>query len=89
MLEHPIYIELATYPIVLNVQVSELNHLFHDHLNILIEPKCVSGTLNGYGVQYKTYHPVFQTTSADYGYLPPNVHTVPHRLRLNFYENID
>ncbi|XP_031623237.1 UPF0691 protein C9orf116 homolog [Contarinia nasturtii] len=37
-----------------------------------------SSTLNGYGSQYKTYHPVFQTTNSEYGWIPPNPHTVPH-----------
>ncbi|XP_055301215.1 piercer of microtubule wall 2 protein [Sitodiplosis mosellana] len=37
-----------------------------------------SCTLNGYGSQYKTYHPVFRTTNSDYGWTPPNAHTVPH-----------
>lgn len=40
----------------------------------------ILGTLNGYGSQYKTYHPVFQTTNSEYGWTPPNAHTVPHRL---------
>lgn len=38
-----------------------------------------AGTLKGYGNQWKTYHPIFHTSNSEYGWLPPNVHTVPHR----------
>lgn len=34
---------------------------------------------NGYGIQQKSYHPVYRTTNSEYGWMPPNEHTVPHR----------
>lgn len=34
---------------------------------------------SGYGCQRRGFHPAFKTTSSDYGYIPPNAHTVPHR----------
>lgn len=40
------------------------------------------GTLNGYGNQRKKYDPVFHTSNSDYGWQPPNAHTVPHRYEI-------
>lgn len=45
-----------------------------------------AGSLNGYGNQWKKFDPVFHTSNSEYGWQPPNAHTVPHRYLIHIFD---
>lgn len=38
-----------------------------------------SDLFDTYGIQRNNYHAAYRTTNTDYGWMPPNAHTVPNR----------